>query len=81
MKRRWDAERFIRPSSQRFNDIATQWNKEAYFMMKNKTTNEDQFCEFVKLLDKQLKSRLAKITYERRMVECLIMQTSIKLKK
>ena len=37
-------------------------------MMKSKTTNEDQFCEFIKLLDKQLKSRLAKITYERRMV-------------
>ena len=68
MKRGWDAERVTRPSSQRFNVIAAQWNKEAYFMMKSKTTNEDQFCEFIKLLDKQLKSRLAKITYERRMV-------------
>ena len=37
-------------------------------MMKSKTTNEDQFYELVKLLDKQLKSRLAKITYERKMV-------------
>ena len=36
--------------------------------MKSKTTNEDQFCEFIKLLDKQLISRLAKITYERRMI-------------
>ena len=36
--------------------------------MKSKTTNEDQFCEFVKLLDKQHKSRISKITYERRMV-------------
>ena len=68
MKRRWDAESVIRPSSQRFNVIAAQWNKEAYFMMKSKTTNEHQFCEFIKLLDKQLISRLAKITYERRMV-------------
>ena len=37
-------------------------------MMKSKTTNEDQFCEFIKLLDMLLKSRLAKIKYERRMV-------------
>ena len=37
-------------------------------MMKSKTTNKDQFYEFVKLLDKQLKSWLAKITYERRMI-------------
>ena len=68
MKRGWDAERVIRPSSLRFNVIAAQWNKEAYFMMKSKTTNKDQFWEFIKLLDKQLISRLAKITYERRMV-------------
>ena len=68
MKRGWDAERVIRPSSQRINVIAAQWNKEAYFMMKSKTTNEDQFCEFIKLLDKQLKSRLAKIKNKRRMV-------------
>ena len=52
----------------RFNVIAAQWNKEAYFMMKSKTTNKNQFWEFIKLLNKQLKSRLAKITYERRMV-------------
>ena len=69
--RGWDAERVIRLNSQRFNVIATQWNKEAYFMMKNKTTNEDQFWEFIKLLDKELISRLAKITYERKMVEML----------
>ena len=68
MKRGCDAERVIRPSSQRFNVIAAQWNKEAYFMMKSKTTNEDQFRDFIKLLDKELRSRLAKITYERRMV-------------
>ena len=54
MKRGWDAERVIRPSSQWFNLIDAQWNKEAYFMMKSKTTNKDQFWEFIKLLDKQL---------------------------
>ena len=37
-------------------------------MMKSKTTNEDQFRDFINLLDKELRSRLAKITYERRMV-------------
>ena len=41
MKRGWDVERVIRLYSQRFNVIATQWDKEAYFMMKIKTTNED----------------------------------------
>ena len=63
MKRGWDAERVIRLSSQRFKVIAAQWNKEAYFMMKNNITNDNQFWEFIKLLDQELKSRLAKITY------------------
>ena len=68
MKRGWDTERVIRPSSQRFNVIAAQWNKEAYFMIKSKTTNEDQFWDFLKQIDKELILRLAKTTYERRMV-------------
>ena len=37
-------------------------------MMKSKTTNEDQFRDFINLLDKELRSRLSKITYERGMV-------------
>ena len=68
MKRGCDAERVIRPSSQRFNVIAAQWNKEAYFMIKSKTTNEDQFWYFLKQIDIELRLRLAKPTYERRMV-------------
>ena len=68
MKRGWDAEWVIRPSSQRFNVIAAQWNKEAYFMMKSNTTNDNQFWDFIKLLDQEIKSRLAKITYERGMI-------------
>ena len=68
MKRGWDAERVIRPSSQRFNVIAAQWNKEAYFMMKRKTTSDNQFWDFINLLDNEPRSRLAKTTYERRMV-------------
>ena len=37
IKRGWDAEHVIRPSSQKFNVIAAQLNKESYFMMKSKT--------------------------------------------
>ena len=68
MKRGRDAEWVIRPSSQRFNMIAAQMNKETYFMMKSNTTNDNQFWNFIKLLDQELKSRLAKITYERKMI-------------
>ena len=68
MRRGCDAERAIRHSSQRFNVIAAQWNKEAYFMIKSKTTNEGQFWDFLKQIDKELRYRLAKPTYERRMV-------------
>ena len=46
MKRGCDAERVIRPSSQRFNVIAAQWNKEAYFIIKSKITNKNQFWDF-----------------------------------
>ena len=55
MERGWDAERVIRPSYQRFNVIAAQWNKEAYFMMKSNTTNDNKFWDFIKLLDQELK--------------------------
>ena len=34
--------------------MTTQWNKEKYFMMKRKTENEDQFCDFIKLLEMNL---------------------------
>ena len=34
-------------------------------MMKSKKANEDQFRDFFYLLDKEVRSRLAKITYER----------------
>ena len=68
MKRGCDAEHAIRPSSQRFNVIASQWNKETYFMIKSRTTNEDQFWDFLKQIDKELRLRIAKATYERRMI-------------
>ena len=37
-------------------------------MIKGKTTNEDQFWDFLKQIDKELRLRLTKATYERRMV-------------
>ena len=37
-------------------------------MMKNNTTNDNQFWDFIKLIVQELKLRLAKITYERRMI-------------
>ena len=37
-------------------------------MIKSKTTNEDQFWDFLKQINKELILRLAKTTYERRMV-------------
>ena len=36
-------------------------------MMESKAINEDTFWDFINLLDKELRSWLAKITYERRM--------------
>ena len=80
MKRGWNAERVVRPSSQRFNVITAQWNKEAYLMMKSNTTNNNQFWDFIKLLDQELESRLAKITNEKRMI-VMYNNTSIYRKK
>ena len=50
-------------------------------MMKSKTTNEDQFRDFINHLDKELRSRLAKITYERRMVVMFDNASIIKQRK
>ena len=37
--------------------------------MKRNITNDKPFLDFIKLLDQELKSRLAKISNERRMIE------------
>ena len=63
-----DPDRFIRKSSERFNVIAVQWRKEVYFMLKRSTTKEDQLKNFWMQLDNELRFRLAKNTYEKRMV-------------
>ena len=61
-----DADRIIRTSSERYNVIAAQWNKETYFMLKSQTTKEDQFWEFLKLTDIELRFRLSRNTYEKK---------------
>ena len=63
-----DPDRIIRTSSERFNVIAAQWRKEVYFMLKRSSTKEEQFKEFLMQLDNQLRFRLSKNTYEKRMV-------------
>ena len=63
-----DPDRIIRTISERFNVIATQWRKEVYFMLKRSSTKEEQFKEFLMQLDNLLRFRLAKNTYEKRMV-------------
>ena len=63
-----DPDRIIRTSSERFNVIAAQWKKEAYYMLKRSTTKEDQFKEFLMKLNNELRFRLTKNTYEKRMV-------------
>ena len=63
-----DPDRIIRSSSERYIVIAAQWRKEVYFMLKRSTTKEEQFKEFLMQLDNELRFRLAKYTYEKRMV-------------
>ena len=63
-----DPDRIIRSSSERYNVIAAQWRKKVYLMLKRSTTKEEQFKEFLIQLDNELRFRLAKNTYEKRMV-------------
>ena len=65
MNRGWDIGSVIRPSSQRSNVIDAQYNKENISKWSN-VINEEQFWDFVKHLDKELRSRVAKITYDRK---------------
>ena len=68
MLKRKDPELIIRNSSERYNVIAAQWRKEVYFMLKRSTTKEEQFKEFLMQLDNKLRFKLAKNTYEMRMI-------------
>ena len=68
MQKSWDAERVIRPTCKRYNVIAAQWNKECYFMIKSDSSNEASFWEFIENVNKELKFRLDKNTYDKRTI-------------
>ena len=61
----WEAERVIRPTCKIYNVIAAQWNKEYYFMIKSDSSNEAWFWEFIENVNKELKFRLNKNTYDK----------------
>ena len=54
--------------STRFNAIAAQWRNEVYFVMKQATSTENEFCMFLEKLVKELKRRLTKNQFEKRTV-------------
>ena len=68
MKKGEPAEKIIRSTTERYNSIAAQWNKNVYFMMKNETSNEETILCFLNLLMKQLKNTLNKKQLEIRTV-------------
>ena len=68
MQKGWEAERVIRSTCKRYDVIAAQWNKECYFMIKSDSLNEASFWEFIENVNKELKFRLDKNTYDKRMI-------------
>ena len=62
------ADRVIRTTSDLYNIILAQWNKEVFVKVKNTMTNEEEFNEFIKEVDKELKFRISKNTYNKRLI-------------
>ena len=62
------ADRVIRTTSDSYNIILAQWNKEVFFKVKNTMTNEEEFNEFIKEVDKKLKFEISKNTYNKRLI-------------
>ena len=60
MKKGMPADRVIRTTSDSYNIILAQWNKEVFVKVKNTMTNEEEFNEFIKEVDKELKFRISK---------------------
>ena len=60
MKKGEDASIVIRDSNTRFNSIATQWETYLYIMIKDKTSKEDDICQFLILLKRQLELTIQK---------------------
>ena len=68
MKKGMPADRVIRTTSDSYNIILAQWNKEVFVKIKNTMTNEEEFNEFIKEVDKELKFRISKNTYNKRLI-------------
>ena len=68
MKRGEDASIVIRDSNTRFNSIAAQWENNIYFLIKDKTSKEDDICQFLIMLKKQLEFTINKDQLNRRTV-------------
>ena len=68
MKKGEQPEKIIRSTTDRYNSIAAQWEKNIYFMIKDETSNEESVWCFINLLMKQLKLTISKGQLERRTV-------------
>ena len=53
-------DRVIRTTSDSYNINLAQWNKEVFAKVKYTMTNEEEFNEFIKEVDKELKIRISK---------------------
>ena len=68
MKKGEPAEKIIRNTTERYNSIASQWDKYVYFMIKNETSNEESILNFIHLLINQLMLTVSKKQLEIRTV-------------
>ena len=68
MKKGEDASIVIRDSNTRFNSIAAQWKTYLYFMIKDETSKEDDICQFLILLKRQLELTIQKDQLKNRTV-------------
>ena len=68
MKKGEEASIVIRDSNTRFNSIAAQWETYLYFMIKDETSKEDEICQFLILLKRQLELTIQKDQLKNRTV-------------
>ena len=68
MKKGEPAEKIIRNTTERYNSIAAQWDKYAYFIIKNEILNKESILNFTILLRNQMKLNVCKKQPEMRTV-------------
>ena len=68
MKKGEEVSIVIRDSNTRFNSIAAQWETYLYIMIKDKTSKEDDICQFLILLKRQLELTIQKDQLKNRTV-------------